>query len=285
MVLALLSSLVGPGGIPQECIIVTDPSRFVTDYLFKKCHTKFPKITFVDNMGGNGRTKSAYVADAIHYSQDNGQLARGISTDFIEADYVINVALLKGHVGQGSTLCGKNWYGVTNIDPDWRKNHHNNFDQDRNGKPKYMTFVDFMGHKDLGGKTILYLIDGAYGSKDVGGEPSGKWAMAPFNNNWPCSLLASQDAVAIDAVALDFLLSEFPNMADVNYSDMYLIEAALAGQAPSGCRYDPEGDGTTLKSLGVFEHWNNSSDKKYSRNLGKKEGIELVVATKILSEK
>ena len=32
----------------------------------------------------------------------------------------------------------------------------------------------------------------------------------------------------------------------------------------------------TLKSLGVTEHWNNSMEKKYSRNLGKSEGIELI---------
>lgn len=28
-------------------------------------------------------------------------------------------------------------------------------------------------------------------------------------------------------------------------------------------------------SLGVFEHWNNCHDRQYSRNLGKKKGIEL----------
>jgi hypothetical protein len=31
-----------------------------------------------------------------------------------------------------------------------------------------------------------------------------------------------------------------------------------------------------ISSLGVMEHWNNAVEKKYSRNLGKKTGIELV---------
>ena len=31
-----------------------------------------------------------------------------------------------------------------------------------------------------------------------------------------------------------------------------------------------------LASLGVHEHWNNLQEKKYSRNLGVGEGIELV---------
>ena len=65
-------------------------------------------------------------------------------------------------------------------------------------------------------------------------------------------------------------------MVDINYADMYLLEAAMANQPPSGTFYDPEKDGTRLKSLGVVEHWNNPNDKKYSRNLGKNEGIELI---------
>ena len=44
---------------------------------------------------------------------------------------------------------------------------------------------------------------------------------------------------------------------------------------PEGITYDPENDGTPLKSLGVFEHWNNPTDRLYSRNLGTGDGIEL----------
>ena len=40
--------------------------------------------------------------------------------------------------------------------------------------------------------------------------------------------------------------------------------------------YDPERDGTGVKSLGVLEHWNNPIEKKYSRNQGKDIGIELI---------
>lgn len=32
-----------------------------------------------------------------------------------------------------------------------------------------------------------------------------------------------------------------------------------------GTVFDPEGDGTTLKSLGVAEHWNNPVDKSYNK--------------------
>ncbi|MBD5316989.1 MAG: DUF362 domain-containing protein [Bacteroides sp.] len=265
MVLALLRSLVNGGGFPQECITIAEPSRFITDAVFNLCHAEFPDVSYVDNAGGNGRVKAEFKADAMAYSVDNGPLARGIATCFTEADYIINLALLKGHVGQGVTLCAKNWYGAMSLHADWRKNHHNNFDQNRNGEPKYITFVDYMGHKDLGGKCILYLIDGLLGAKFVSGNPGPKWQMEPFNGDWPSSLLGSQDPVAIDMVGVDFITTEFPDAPDTAYSDMYLNEAAQAGNAPSGTAYDPEGDGTTLTSLGLAEHWNNAAEKRHTK--------------------
>jgi len=80
-------------------------------------------------------------------------------------------------------------------------------------------------------------------------------------------MLMSQDPVAIDSVGLDILASE-PRATQVRgNADNYLHEAAQAAKAPYG-----------LASLGVHEHWNNSSDRKYSRNLGRKEGIELIAS-------
>jgi len=84
-----------------------------------------------------------------------------------------------------------------------------------------------MGHKDLGAKTFLFLIDGIYSHKFVDGIPESKWALAPFNNRWPGSLFASQDGVAIESVVLDLALSEWPDAPDMMYSDYYLEEMAL----------------------------------------------------------
>jgi uncharacterized protein (DUF362 family) len=276
LVLALLTSLVNEAGVLQGNITVFDASRFITDNIFNKCHAVFPDVVFVDNVGGDGRIKSTYADNAIPYSVDNGKLATGLATCATEADYLINMALLKGHVGQGVTLCAKNYYGVTSIYNDWRKNAHDNFNPGREGTPQYLTFVDFLAHKDLGGKTMLFLIDGIYGSKLVNGAPGPKWKMEPFNDSWGCSLLASQDPVAIDAVGLDFLRSEWPDAQDMAFSDMYLFEAAKADNPPSKVKYDPQRKGVAASSLGVMEHWNNITEKKYSRDLGKDEGIELV---------
>ncbi|MDD1750811.1 MAG: DUF362 domain-containing protein, partial [Methanothrix sp.] len=276
LVLYVLKSLVKQAGIPQHNITIFDASRFITNNIYDKCHPVFPDVVFVDNSGNDGRIKSTYIPRAIPYSVDNGKLAQGLAACAVEATYLINLAVLKGHVGQGVTLCAKNYYGVTSIDPDWHKNAHDNFNQNQDGSPQYMTFTDFMGHKDLGEKTMLFLIDAIYGNKFVNGPPSFKWHLAPFNGNWPSSLFASQDGVAIDAVGTDFLLTEFPDAPDMPYCDAYLIECALADNPPSKTVYDPERDGRPCKSLGVMEHWNNAAEKKYSRNLGRGAGIDLV---------
>jgi hypothetical protein len=57
--------------------------------------------------------------------------------------------------------------------------------------------------------------------------------------------------------------------------DNYLHEAAQANNPPSGTFYAPNKDGLRLSSLGVHEHWNNSIDKQYTRNLKTGNGIEL----------
>jgi hypothetical protein len=132
-----------------------------------------------------------------------------------------------------------------------------------------------VGHKDLGEKTILFIIDGLYGNDNVDGPPHRKWKMAPFNDAWPNSIFMSLDSVAIDSVGFDFLTSEWPDLPDIANADNYLRESALANDPPSKTFYDPERDGIRCRSLGVHEHWNNGTDKKYSRNLGKAHGIEL----------
>jgi hypothetical protein len=90
--------------------------------------------------------------------------------------------------------------------------------------------------------------------------------------------LASQDPVAIDSVGFDFLWTEWDDFPRRPGVDDYLHEAALAANPPSGTFYDPHHPTAAqrLASLGVHEHWNNPQEKKYSRNLGAGNGIELV---------
>ena len=261
--LALLRSMVRDGGVRQHDIIVCEPSRAITDSIYNKVHREFPFIRMIDNLGGDGREKCEYYPEQIVYSVDNGKMARGLAKCIVDADYLINSALLKTHSGPGVTLTTKNWYGATDINLLWRQNAHNNVSQDkRNGKPQYKTFVDWMTHKDMGQKALLFLIDGTYGSRDVNGAPNPKWMKEPFCGDWACSLIVSQDEVACDAVGMDIIIGEWPEFQSLNYCDEYLREAASLPNAPSGTVYKQQGKPVS-QPVGLFEHWNK--DHQYTK--------------------
>ena len=157
----------------------------------------------------------------------------------------------------------------------------------RPGYGRYRVQVDLMGDEILGKKNLVYLMDALW-STDHELNPPTKFKSAPFNNDWTSSVFASLDPVAIESVGYDFIRTEFtkdryPNSTEdvVDVIQMegvcdYLRQAADSSNWPEGIKYDPEGDGTVIGSLGTHEHWNNPVDKEYSRNLGTGDGIELV---------
>jgi hypothetical protein len=274
LLLSLVRQLTGPGKVPQASITVFDSSRFIPGNLYDKIHGEFPGVVFVDHIGGDGRVKAGFKPNAIPFSVQSRN-AMGLDTAVVEAAYLIDAAVLRAHVSSGATLCAKNLFGATSIHTDWHKNAHDGFQHNRDGSASYSALTDFLGHKDLGEKTALFVIDGLYGNDNVDGPPDRKWKMAPFNDAWPNSVFMSLDGVAIDSVGFDFLTSEWPDLPDIANADNYLREAALANDPPSKTFYDPERDGVRCRSLGVHERWNNGTDKKYSRNPGKAHGIEL----------
>ena len=131
-------------------------------------------------------------------------------------------------------------------------------------------------------------MDGLFGGYFWDSHPH-KWKMAPFNTNWPSSLFVSQDPVAIDSVCYDFLLNEWPNVVNNGTASSgnalqggaedYLHEAprrTIRRQARSTTRARPA---FVSPAWAVHEHWNNATNKQYSRNLGAGQGIELVALT------
>ncbi len=306
MVLALAKQLVEIAGVPENDITFYDISRPMAGPIYNVVHDLFPDIKFVDNIGGDGREK--FIVDystELRWSEEERTIEIGggyptyLPTCVSEANFLINLGNLKGHNLAGVTVCAKNHFGTyysysesnpTHSSPkaagvhpyvtvhDMHSGTHWNFDMREMGT--YNALVDIMGHEHLGAKTLLFLVDGLYASRNQYETLSTEnmWESPPFNGGWTASVFASFDGVAIESVAVDFLRSE-PTMNEVYGNvDNYLHEAAQAGNPPSGMIYDPEGDGTLLKSLGVHEHWNNVDEKKYSRNLGFDKGIELVSA-------
>jgi hypothetical protein len=205
----------------------------------------------------------------------------------MKAAYFINMPCLKTHNEGALTLTAKNHQGSILEEGTAEENQsafymHPYLPANDPGTGKYRHMVDYMGHNKLGGNTLLFIIDGIWSGRSWEGWVD-KWQMEPFNNDYTSSLFLSQDEVAVQSVCYDFLLEEYKDKtADIQYpymdgADDFLLQAADPANWPAGIQYDPEGNGTVLGSLGVYEHWNNAVDKQYSRNLSLSgEGIELV---------
>lgn len=278
---ALLISLVEEAGIKPSDITVYDVSRLFLDYMVEMCmEGVLEGVRFVDRRNG------AADEDApINWSYEFSGAVNYLPTCVTEAEYLVNLANLKGH-SYGITLCGKNHFGSFINGNAMRPPEGANLHQflTRNEMGSYSPLTDLMANEQLGGKTVLYMMDALVCATSEGSsvtEETARWRQAPFDGKYTSSVFVSQDPVAIDSVGADFLINE-PAVTEHNGAlrdnpnvENYLHEAALIQNAPSGNVYY-NGYGETVENLGVHEHWNNSTEKMYSRNLGKEEGIELV---------
>lgn len=300
-VLAFLTQLVDSCGIPQDKIYVGEPMTHLFKHLYDVLHAKYPNVKYLDrdNKTTLGRTRiSGWQNDVIVYS-DNGSEMPNANTDALcnemaDASYMINLAAMKAHARGGVTFCAKNHFGSHGIRTSgWDSGHLHDGLISTQGNDvlttgvrgeygMYRVLTDLIGHEKLGRNTVLFVVDGLWGGVEAT-DRGYKWKSAPFNNDWPNSLFVSQDQVAIESVCLDFLRAEalvntaFKNRPLFPAVDDYLHQAADKANWAQGITYDPEGDGTEMPaSLGVHEHWNNATDKQYSRNLGTGSGIELI---------
>lgn len=281
IIIAVIRQLIDAGVAESDIAVCDTLAYFVHEY-YNMIHGVFPRVVYADYAGKFGRTKVAPSDKPLYWSsRPQGKLQDYIPTVFADAAYIINIANLKAHTAAGVTLCAKNHMGSLirwPVQEGYYDIHPASFSRETG---VYRPLVDLMGHKHLGGKTVVCLIDGLYPGKHPIDSAPRRWSSAPFNGDWASSIFASQDQVAIDSVAFDFLRTEWEDYPRRPGVDDYLHEAALANNPPSKTFYDPNHPVPTerLPSLGVHEHWNNPAEKKYSRNLGTGTGIELIAIT------
>ncbi len=274
---SVLNQLVNVCGIPQPDICIGDPSAYFPNQYYDLLKTDFPNVVYISLMGGaEGRTQVISSAEEVLQFSD-GSGGDYLPVQFTEADYMINISVTKHHGSAGFTQIAKNHYGSNMRNT--AEHMHSSLVNVSKGEGKYRHFVDLLGHKDLGGKTILNIGDFLWSGHDAWTTPV-KYNAAPFLGDYPSSLLVSIDPLAVESVGMDFVQTQTwsDKLATSRGVDDYLYQAADSTFWPDGIQYDPENDGTLLESLGVFEHWNNDEDKQYSGNLGMPGGIELVMA-------
>ncbi len=295
LAMALLEQLIDTLKIAQANITFGDPYRGMPDEIYTPCHTKYPGVHFIEGMGTNGREQTKLSKDNVFFTSDDSFQSR-LPQAYLDAAYLINMPSLKTHNSAGVTIAAKNHQGSV-IAADQNPNtqsmiNYLHYDYPVDGGPEnqvmgiYRHIVDYMAHKYLGGNTLIYIVDGLWSGRNWDGVVE-KWKMPPFSNDWTSSLFLSQDPVAIESVGFDFLYNEYKDYpaahGNVNYPLVngvqdYIYQAADPANWAAGIQYDPSSadHSSPVGSLGVEEHWNNSTDKQYSRNLGTGNGIELV---------
>ncbi len=310
VVLSALRQLVNVVGVAQTDIYVGDPLRNTYKHCYDMWHDEFPYIHYMshDNYPNLGREQ--VIADTkpgIFYSDKGAVLRENVwdtnrlggdtvkndsfYKEMEDAEYLLNIPMLKGHKRAGITMFAKNHFG-SHTRPDASHLHNGlvdpielDYSNSRRDYGMYRVQVDLMASKMLGGKTLFYLMDALWPADQEISYPK-KFTMSPFNSDWMSSVFASLDPVAIESVGYDFLRSEFTAARNINdgagtyaqkpAADDYLHQAADSSQWAEGIKYDPDNDSSYFASLGVHEHWDNETDKQYSRNLGSGDGIELI---------
>ncbi len=313
MVLAMVRQLVNQAHVRQQDIVVYDVRRYMMPYTLTKVWSEFKDVRFLQTgpakedqpkhpvYGDYSRLEAPVWVEGVNYSNGKYSDAKLIPKQIYDATYLVNMALLKAHSypyndldggdnGQTAiTMTGKNHFGSIKGTPEL----HAAINTDQEGvKNAYSPIVDLAASPNLGAKTILFVLDGLYCGRKWQSYPQ-HFPNFPFNNRaipyespeWPASVLASMDGVALDSVGLDLLFAQTRNNNDElgrprilirANADDYLFEMAQPGNSQSGTVYKQ--GGKVVASLGTHERWENDSTMRYSRNIDpvNGKGIELV---------
>ena len=278
-ILAMLKSLLQDGGIPPQDIMVYDATinpkvvrgripRRIYDYC-RGPGGKLHAVLWMSSHEDEGVIKAVHTGKILVYAkteQDGNRCGTRIPTMVQTSKYIINMALLKGHCTAGVSLTAKNHYGTIDAGKDHK--YIDPLSTEYGPIPRYSPLVDLVGSPELGGKTLLFMIDALYGALSVGGTPT-RLAPRPFNGQYASSLLFSLDPVALDSVGLDIMADVYAHpeqprkdekvAARLPTANNYLREAALAHKAPSGTQYIQQGK--RLHSLGVHERGDLSASQ------------------------
>ncbi len=225
-------------GVREEDVWVFDAIRPIPDRFVAAC--QFPNIRFFDSEKRTRATfNSTHPTATIAFAPPPGApppATTKIADLLLDATYVINLPLLKAHLGgAGVTLGFKNHLGSTNNPIAF---HDYGFPGQNRFRSDYNSLVDLYRNPNIGAKTVLTLGDGLFAG-NTWDAPA--MTMQTFGNKPPNSLFFATDPVAIDCVMCDFLAAEW----DIPLgADNYL---RLASQQGLGVfeRGDPFGAGYT----------------------------------------
>ena len=208
--LALTRQLVNRAGFRPEDVWFYDSSRTIASYLTTAISAEFPQVRF----NPYAKAGSSQVVSGISQATYGREL--------VEADYLINMPLLRNHGMSGVTLSFKNHVGsvaCNNGGFECQRGYHGTFYTNSAVNP----LVQLNAHSLIRDKTVLIVADALFATLDGGpdGPPN-------LRSN---SIFLSRDPVAADSVMIDFLQSQNANISHSGDCRIYL---RVAGQNSLG---------------------------------------------------
>jgi hypothetical protein len=163
VVYAILNQLVNVVGVPQPDITIGDPYRDFSSIYIQKCTTNFPDVNYIGNKTKENVKQSVPSKEKVLVFSDKQETST-LPQPYLDATYLINIPILKSHGSNGISIAAKNHQGSV-MQPDGTPDNQSAkfmdyaFPHKNPGHKKYRHLVDYMGHEQLRGKTLLYLVD------------------------------------------------------------------------------------------------------------------------------
>lgn len=216
------------GGLIDYGCAASDISVYDVTYA---AHAGVIPQRFIDGCDYAGVNFVAYVGNPdpysatqfVHFDPPSGPgiSDRPLANVVVEADYIINIPIMKRHDYAGVTLSFKNHFGsISRCD----YLHNYVFPGYPNYTPDYSPLVELYMNEHIGGKTVLMVGDGIFGNWEHLWSPPSPWST--FGEDAPNSLFLATDPVAFDCVMADFIGFEGSVPAT---ADDYLMLASAAG--------------------------------------------------------
>lgn len=241
--IATIRGFLRAGGKPSNVTVydatTSNGARVIPDWFRQRILAQFPEVRFVDR----STPKNGLYDARTHVTWSPGYIvpppATRISDVVLQADYLVNIPLVRRHIGAGFSLGIKNHFGsIENV----HLLHPYVWDEYNAGS----VLADILASPNVPGdptvksfrrKTVLTIGDMLLGQpcKNYGYTPV---AWQTFGNEWPNSLIVGDDPVATDSVMLDLLEPE-PGLGD------------CGGIAPWARRHLQVAES---RGLGVYEH-------------------------------
>ncbi|MBP7148498.1 MAG: DUF362 domain-containing protein [Acidobacteria bacterium] len=281
-VIAVIRGFLRAGGTAARCHVYDLTSstggdhRHVATWFRNRVLAACPGVQFRDEAVNKGGTYNA----RTHVTWSAGYAAKPPVTRIFDlvrqADYLVNVPIVKRHIGAGSTLGYKNHFGSI-------ENCGYLHDYVFNDTANASVMADILGSpyvpgdptvRTLAQKTVLTVGDMLYG------QPCKNFDLVPepwktFGNEWPNSLVVSSDPVAADSVMIDLLEAE-PAATGCGviptWGRRHLTFAQARGQGvhdhivlSPGERFDPAHMAYTKIDYQYLDLWPGGADLRVSR--------------------